>query len=140
MNIQRVHNRVINLDKVSTVKVDDVKERIYFNMNFATQNSNGVYIQDYVYVKNTEDTLQNVTVNLSNCEEFIEYDKNKWVNLKHISSMKYDEEAHRIIMNLSNPHTYEFPHGSKVLAEFIYMENVDEQDFDRITSILFNRL
>lgn len=136
MNIQVVNNRVINLENVSTIKVDEVKERIYFNMNFAIQNSNGTYIQDYVYVKNTEDTLNSIINNLNTCAGFIKYDKNKWVNLKQISSMKYDKESKRIIMNLSNPHTYEFQHGSKVLAEFIYMENVTEDDFLRITNII----
>ena len=136
MNIQVVNNRVINLENVSTIKVDEVKERIYFNMNFATQNSNGTYIQDYVYVKNTEDTLNSITSNLNTCDGFIKYDENKWINLKQISSMKYDEESKRVIMNLSNPHTYEFRHGSKVLAEFIYMENVTEDDFLHITNII----
>lgn len=135
MNIQVINNRAINLDKVSTVKVDNVKERIYFNMNFVTQNSNGVFMQDYVYVKLNDDNLKTISCVMDSSKVFVKYDKNKWVNIKQVSSMKYDEEAKRIIMNLSNPHTYEFPHGSKVLAEFIYMENATMDDFTNIVNI-----
>ena len=136
MRILEVNNRVINLEKVSTVKLDEVKGRIYFNMTFVTQNSSGIYIQDYVYVKYTPEILESIVSELNRSGAFIRYEANKWVNVTCISSMKLDEESSRIIMNLSNPHTYEFPHGKKVLAEFIYMENADNNTLKGIVEIM----
>ena len=136
MRILEVNNRVINLEKVSTVKLDEVKGRIYFNMTFVTQNSSGIYIQDYVYVKYTPEILESIVSELNRSGTFIRYEANKWVNVTCISSMKLDEESSRIIMNLSNPHTYKFPHGKKVLAEFIYMENANNNTLKGIVEIM----
>lgn len=138
MNILTVNNRVINLDKVSTVKVDETKGRIYFNMNFATQNSNGIYMQDFVYVKLSDETLEIISSVLNSNQGFITYDEHKWVNLTQVSSLKYDESEKRVIVNLCNPHTYTFPHGNKVLAEFIYIENTEPETFNNIVKFMEN--
>src|SRR5574344_736287 len=136
MRILEVNNRVINLEKVSTVKLDEVKGRIYFNMTFVTQNSSGIYIQDYVYVKYTPEILESIVSELNRSGTFIRYEANKWVNVTGISSVNLNEESSLMIMNFSNPHKSKSQHGKIVLEEFIYMENAKKNTLKGIVEIM----
>lgn len=123
----------INLDNVSHIKIDEANDRIYFNMNYAIQHSDGMYIQDYIYVPiSTENLLKLGELDKS----FIKYEHNRYVNIHAISSFKYDESHERIIVNLNTPHTYTISGKSKVLAEFIYVNEVTQIKFEEFVKAL----
>jgi hypothetical protein len=112
----------INTDHVATVKIDHDKNRIYFSMDYAIV-KDGIFTQDFIFIEKNEENLE-LLYEIMNNINFIQYNKDRYVNRNAISSFKYDHKNNRIIVNLCSPHTYNINNETKVLPEFVYIDNI----------------
>lgn len=138
MNILKLNNRIINLDHVSIIRFDIAHNKIFFNMNYAIQITDDTYIQDYASLEYSNDLQDLIENALKNIKKFVYNNDNSYINLESASSLKFIKDDNRIIVNLCNPHTYTINDKKKVIAEFIYIKNQSEEDFERISSIMEN--
>jgi hypothetical protein len=138
MQTLRLENKVINLEHVTSIKFDVSHRKIFFNMDYAIQLKDGSFIQDFIALDLEENfKIYEKIFSKELClnkvlmfKNFYWCDENTLLNLKSISSLKYVPELQRIIVNLNNPHTYEIKNQKKVLADFIYIEHVNQKDFE----------
>lgn len=131
----KILDRHINLDTVISVKMDYAKQRIAFNNNYLIV-KNEIIRPDVLFIGMDDETLNKHREIFKNVKGFIEYEENKFLNIKNVTNIKYIEEEQKIIFNFGVPHTYLIEGNERVLAEFVYMLNVSRKRYEEIVNSL----
>lgn len=139
--------RAVNLQNVSNINILN-NGRIVFNMNYsieilyfdkAQRKEKKKFISDYVYWDSYDstdlaDNIDQLKSQQYFKDNFIEQLSNGYINKNEISSIKYAENKHRVIFNLSHPVTFtDFDGEDKLTSEFVY---VNCEDFEQFNSYI----
>lgn len=141
-------DKMVNLEKVSNINILGDKMRIVFNMcypiemeTYCKANKRKVkkMISDYVYWDATnKDSFDYMTENLyknayfsTNFLQGSDYNNNlSYINLNHVSSIKFCEDKARVIFNLSHSVSFIDNNGSqKITSEFVFVNHKDVNVF-----------
>jgi len=137
-------DRLVNLANVSNINI--VKYRIVLNMNYSVEivTQKGKIISDYVYwdASNEEEFNANMEiledVDYFN-ENFISKQRNGYINVNEISSIKFVNEKRRVIFNLSHPVGFRDRDGeNRITSEFIYANCRTEEEYNEYVSYVIN--
>jgi len=114
---------IINFENVSSIYNDKERNKIIINFNYSIKLKNKI-IPDYLYInyetseeeKNILDKIQLIT------NSWIK-NRDRFVNPKMISSIKFDDKRNRIIVNLNYTISAKDNEGNMILtSDFSYID------------------
>lgn len=114
---------IINFENVSSIYNDKERNKIIINFNYSIKLKNKI-IPDYLYInyetveeeKNILDKIQLITNNWIK-------NRDRFVNPKMISSIKFDDKRNRIIVNLNYTISAKDNEGNMILtSDFSYID------------------
>ena len=114
---------IINFENVSSIYNDKERNKIIINFNYSIKLKNKI-IPDYLYInyetseeeKNILDKIQLITNNWIK-------NRDRFVNPKMVSSIKFDDKRNRIIVNLNYTISAKDNEGNMILtSDFSYID------------------
>ena len=131
-----IDNKLVNLERVSNIRVVKKSNKIFFNMNYSIQIDNKM-ISDYIEVNYDElhklsMTIASLQLNEYIQENFISY-YGGLINKNCVSSIKPELDRLKICINLSNPVSFRSPDLSKLnetTSDYIFINCNDIDSFN----------
>lgn len=132
---------IVNLSNVSSINILHGRKRIVFNMNYQVQikgeNNKPKFISDYVYWNTNSDKEFSDNLLKLNSDDFIQREflqkpnKDGFININEISSIKFIEPSKRVIFNLSHPVSFVDRQGNRsITSEFVYVDCKTESQYE----------
>jgi len=152
-----IDEKFINLEHVSCISLDYSRDKIIFQMDYAIQineknrkdNSNRSKITErrittgYIVVYGIQDGLNLLKTKKYFNQFFIQKGlKNDvenvgYINLEKITSIKYEPDKNRVIINFSNTVSYyDFEKGEVLTSEFLYLNFLSDTQYENYVEYL----
>jgi hypothetical protein len=141
----QTNERITNLKNVSDINILTKSNRIVFNLNYNIK-LHGKMISDYIYwdsddakdMSNKLDYLKNDTYFKKN---FIDKkDGYGYININCISSIKFNENKNRVIVNLSHTGAYIDNYGNKkITSQFIFVDLKNYDEYVKYVQYIYNK-
>ena len=113
---------IVNFDNVSSIFNDEERNKIVINFNYAIKIKNKI-IPDYLYINyETKEQAEEMLAKIKIITSSWIKNKDRFVNPKMVSSIKFDDERNRIILNLNYSITAKDANGNEILtSDFSYI-------------------
>lgn len=156
----KTKDRLVNLQNVSNVKLIEEKNKVIFNMNYSiklneptlpysqsaliSKSKETKAISDYAYwtgnTKNEYNSyIEEINNNIYFCTNFVETpNKQAYVNVNEISSLKYFDHDYRVIFNLSHPVSFKNKDG--LTSEFVLANCENKKQFYEYKTLLETKI
>lgn len=143
----RVNDRLVNLSKVSNIKVIEPSNnrlgKIFFNLDYSVKvgNYNDEWVCDYVeYIRQEDDNMIS-TIELNDYinQNFFKVD-NYYINKNTISSVKFEDANNKICINFGNPSTIRTQGGNIVTSYFVFINSNSIEEYNKKCRIFNNAL
>lgn len=132
------NNQLINLENVSNINFLAKSKRIVMNMNYSINTGKpDKLISDYIYldfdaVSEYEEAKTYILGVGYICDNFIHKGlKDGLINIKSISSVKFDEDRLRVIFNLSHSSSIKNKQNKPIVtSDFVFVDFDDLYDYN----------
>jgi len=114
---------IVNFENVSSICNDDERNKIIINYNYNVKLKDKL-IPDYLYINyETEEEKEAILDKVKIITSSWIRNKDRFVNPKMVSSIKFDDERNRIIVNLNYTITAKNSRNESILtSDFLYID------------------
>ena len=132
MLIRFKNEKIINLDNVSNIFVDEDGSKVIFNMNYSVKIFGDKTTPDYIYWKysSLQELISITRLLNNNISDWTQPQKmgQRYVNPKCISSIGTDDSKNRVIINLC----YNITHpkdNNKLTSDFVFFDFTNKEEY-----------